>query len=156
MSFEQTVKVPTERVGVIIGRDGATEKSLEEDTKAFRAGRAEILVATDTASRGIDVSQVACVVNYDIPVDSRTYFHRVGRTARAGRSGRAFSLVSEQEPADFARILKLTNAPMLPMRTGDSLLSLEPPGPGTRNSGRRMSGGHNGRSRRPRTRARFG
>ena len=64
---------------------------------AFRDGRADVLVATDIASRGIDVSQVACVVNFDVPVDPLIYFHRVGRTARAGRQGKAYSFVSKEE-----------------------------------------------------------
>jgi ATP-dependent RNA helicase DeaD len=93
---------------------------------AFRAGSAEILVATDIASRGIDVSEVACVVNYDIPLDPKIYFHRVGRTARAGRAGRAFSFVSREESGDFAQILKLTKAPIAPMRPEDKLNAFEP------------------------------
>lgn len=85
----------------------------------FRNGRADVLVATDVASRGIDVSQVALVVNYDIPEDPLLYFHRVGRTARAGRPGRAFSLVSDDESGDFGRILRMTKAPIRPMRPED-------------------------------------
>lgn len=87
----------------------------------FRDGRVDTLVATDVASRGIDVSQVACVVNYDIPEDPLLYFHRVGRTARAGRPGKAYSLISNEESGDFARILRLTKAPIAPMREGDGL-----------------------------------
>ena len=112
---------------------------------AFRAGRAEILVATDIASRGIDVSEVACVVNYDIPMDPRVYFHRVGRTARAGRAGRAFSFVSQEESSDFAQILKLTKAPIAPMRPEDKLRTFEPSRPKVRFPSRRP----NGRGRRP-------
>jgi ATP-dependent RNA helicase DeaD len=99
---------------------------------AFRAGRAEILVATDIASRGLDVSEVACVVNYDIPIDPRVYFHRVGRTARAGRAGRAFSFVSQEESGDFSQILKMTKAPILPMRPEDKLHAFEPIRPAVR------------------------
>lgn len=88
---------------------------------AFRKGHADVLVATDVASRGIDVSQVACVVNHDIPMDPDLYFHRVGRTARAGRPGKAISLVSHEESGDFARILRLTKAPIAPMRVEDGL-----------------------------------
>ncbi len=87
---------------------------------AFRSGRADVLVATDVASRGIDVSQVACVVNYDVPEDPLLYFHRVGRTARAGRLGKAFSFVSGEESGDFARILRMTKAPIRPMRPEDN------------------------------------
>ncbi len=70
----------------------------------FRSGHADVLVATDVASRGIDISQVDCVINYDVPEDPVLYFHRVGRTARAGDSGKAFTLVSYEEDTDFARI----------------------------------------------------
>ena len=87
----------------------------------FRNGRVDILVATDVASRGIDVSQVACVVNHDIPEDPYLYFHRVGRTARAGRPGKAYSLISDEESGDFARILQLTKAPIVPLRAEDKL-----------------------------------
>jgi ATP-dependent RNA helicase DeaD len=85
----------------------------------FRGGHVDILVATDVASRGIDVTRVACVVNYDIPEDPLLYFHRVGRTARAGRPGKAYSLISHEESGDFARILRLTKAPIAPMREED-------------------------------------
>lgn len=107
---------------------------------AFRGGRADVLVATDIASRGIDVSQVACVVNYDVPVDPLVYFHRVGRTARAGRKGKAFSFVSREESGDFGRILKMTKAPIIPMRPEDKLPSFEP-GSGGR-GGRHGGYGH--------------
>src|SRR5271170_1294025 len=93
---------------------------------AFRKGHADILVATDIASRGIDVSQVACVVNYDVPVDPLMYFHRVGRTARAGREGKAYSFVSKEESGDFARILRMTKAPIQPMRPEDKLATFDP------------------------------
>ena len=108
---------------------------------AFRDGRADILVATDIASRGIDVSQVACVVNYDVPVDPLMYFHRVGRTARAGRQGKAFSFVSKEESGDFGRILRMTKAPIVPMRPEDKLHTFEPGSSGG-NNGRRRPGGH--------------
>ena len=55
------------------------------------------LVCSDLISRGIDISHVSHVVSYDVPVDFRKYVHRVGRTARAGRSGDAWTLVEEQE-----------------------------------------------------------
>jgi len=118
---------------------------------AFRNGRADVLVATDIASRGIDVSQVAMVVNYDVPVDPLVYFHRVGRTARAGREGKAYSLVSKEESGDFGRILKLTKAPILPMRPEDKLQTFVPGtsvhhGGGGRNGGygHPRSGNHRG------------
>lgn len=85
----------------------------------FRSGRAEILVATDVASRGIDVSGVQCVFNYDIPENSLIYFHRVGRTARAGNTGKSFALVSRYEFSDFSRIRSLTKVPIKPLRPDD-------------------------------------
>jgi ATP-dependent RNA helicase DeaD len=117
---------------------------------AFRNGRADILVATDIASRGIDVSQVACVVNYDVPVDPLIYFHRVGRTARAGRQGKAFSFVSHEESGDFGRILRMTKAPIAPMRPEDRLHTFETSRPSNHSRGRgpnraglRRQGGRN-------------
>jgi len=96
-----------------------SQRQRDHHMSIFRQGRADILVATDVASRGIDVSQVALVVNFDVPMDPLLYFHRVGRTARAGRPGKAISLVSREELADFARILRLTKAPISPMRPED-------------------------------------
>jgi len=86
----------------------------------FRAGKADVLVATDVASRGIDVRLVDCVVNYDVPEDPTVYFHRVGRTARAGDIGRAYTFVSRDESPDFARIVALARAPIKPFREEDA------------------------------------
>ena len=86
----------------------------------FRSGRADVLVATDVASRGIDVRQVDCVINYDVPEDPTVYFHRVGRTARAGDIGRSYTFVSRDESGDFARIAALAKAPIKPLREEDS------------------------------------
>jgi ATP-dependent RNA helicase DeaD len=108
---------------------------------AFRSGRADVLVATDIASRGIDVSQVAMVVNYDVPVDPLVYFHRVGRTARAGREGKAYSFVSKEESGDFGRILKMTKAPIVAMRPEDKLHTFVP-GTSVHNNGRGRPNGH--------------
>jgi len=92
----------------------------DHSMSVFRSGHADVLVATDVASRGIDISQVDCVVNYDVPEDPVLYFHRVGRTARAGDTGRAFTLVSYDEQPDFERILGLTKAEIKPMRPEDA------------------------------------
>jgi ATP-dependent RNA helicase DeaD len=82
----------------------------EHAMHSFRKGFAELLVATDVAARGIDVPAVSHVINYDVPQDPLTYFHRIGRTARAGREGRALSLVSNSEYPDFSRIVAMTEA----------------------------------------------
>ncbi|HTK64968.1 MAG TPA: DEAD/DEAH box helicase [Pseudonocardia sp.] len=68
---------------------GAREQAL----RAFRAGKVDVLVATDVAARGIDVTDVTHVVNYQCPEDSKTYIHRIGRTGRAGKEGVAITLV---------------------------------------------------------------
>ena len=78
----------------------------------FRKGFEDILVATDIAARGIDVPAVGHVINYDIPEDPLIYFHRIGRTARAGGAGKAISLVSQDRVDDFGRILKATERPI--------------------------------------------
>ena len=63
----------------------------------FRKGMIDVLVATDVASRGIDVENIDLVINYDVPQDVEYYVHRIGRTARAGRSGRSITFVSPRE-----------------------------------------------------------
>jgi ATP-dependent RNA helicase DDX47/RRP3 len=72
----------------------------------FRAGSRNILIATDVASRGLDIPNVDIVFNYDLPGDDKTYIHRVGRTARAGRSGHAISLVTQYDFELWQRIEK--------------------------------------------------
>lgn len=65
--------------------------------RKFREGEAQILIATDIAARGIDVDDIEAVINYNLPRDSEDYVHRIGRTARAGKSGYAFSVVTPLE-----------------------------------------------------------
>lgn len=78
----------------------------------FRKGKADILVATDVAARGIDVPEVALVINYDVPNQDMVYFHRIGRTARAGAKGRAITLVSYSSIGDFKAISSQTKVQM--------------------------------------------
>lgn len=72
----------------------------------FRAGSRDILVATDVAARGLDIPSVDLVLNFDLPPDSKTYVHRVGRTARAGKAGRAISFVTQYDVEVYQRIEK--------------------------------------------------
>jgi ATP-dependent RNA helicase DeaD len=72
----------------------------------FRNGHLEILVATDVAARGLDINDIEVVVNYDVPRDEEYYVHRIGRTARAGKSGRAFTFVAGREMFKLAEIQK--------------------------------------------------
>ena len=97
-----------------------SQNQRDHSMRLFRDSKADILVATDVASRGLDISQVEAVFNYDVPQDPLLYFHRVGRTARAGDTGKAFTLVSGDEQSDFERILSLSKAPIHPLRKQDA------------------------------------
>ncbi len=81
---------------------GAREQAL----RAFRAGKVDVLVATDVAARGIDIEGITHVINYTCPEDEKTYIHRVGRTARAGNSGVAVTLVDWADVTRWAVINK--------------------------------------------------
>ncbi len=70
----------------------------------FKTGQNNILVATDIVSRGIDIDDIALVINYDVPHDPEDYVHRIGRTARAGESGKAATFISEDDQLKFAVI----------------------------------------------------
>jgi ATP-dependent RNA helicase RhlE len=105
-------KVAEHLVNAGIGADAIHgNKSQPQREKAldrFRTGRARVLVATDIAARGIDVSGITHVVNFDLPVEPEAYVHRIGRTARAGASGIAVSFCDPAERAHLKAIVKLT------------------------------------------------
>jgi ATP-dependent RNA helicase DeaD len=89
-----------------------SQNKREDSMQRFRKAKADILVATDVAARGIDVPEVALVVNYDIPNQDMVYFHRIGRTARAGAKGRAITLVSYSSVGEWNEIKKQTKVKM--------------------------------------------
>jgi ATP-dependent RNA helicase DeaD len=89
-----------------------SQKQRDNAMHKFKRGTEDILVATDIAARGIDVQAVGNVINYDVPEDPNVYFHRIGRTARAGGEGNAISLVSNDRISDFGRILAQTKLPI--------------------------------------------
>mmetsp|Transcript_26315 Transcript_26315/g.71197 ORF Transcript_26315/g.71197 Transcript_26315/m.71197 type:complete len:447 (+) Transcript_26315:177-1517(+) len=93
----------------------------------FKAGERNILVATDVASRGLDIPGVDLVLNYDVPSNSKDYVHRVGRTARAGRSGRSVTLVTQYDVEQFQKIEHLINVRMeeFPAQRDEVLILLE-------------------------------
>jgi ATP-dependent RNA helicase DeaD len=95
-----------------------SQKERDKAMYRFKKGIDDILVATDIAARGIDVPAVGHVINYDVPVEQLMYFHRIGRTARAGATGKAISLVSQDRVDDFSRILKKTKQPILRLNEG--------------------------------------
>lgn len=82
---------------------GARQKALDQ----FKRGKAQVLVATDVAARGIDVNDITLVVNYDLPNEPEAYVHRIGRTARAGNSGVALSFCTGEDLAELRAIEKL-------------------------------------------------
>merc|ERR1711994_858101 len=93
----------------------------------FKAKSRTILLATDVASRGLDIPHVDVVINFDIPTHSKDYIHRVGRTARAGRAGRAVSFVSQYDVELYQRIEHLLGKklPLFPAEENEVLLLSE-------------------------------
>jgi ATP-dependent RNA helicase DeaD len=81
----------------------------ERVMKSFRGGKFDVLVATDLASRGIDVADISHIINYDIPEDPEVYVHRVGRTARMGAAGKAFTLVTPSQGEELTKVESLIN-----------------------------------------------
>uniref|UniRef100_A0A8C2YPB3 Helicase C-terminal domain-containing protein n=1 Tax=Chinchilla lanigera TaxID=34839 RepID=A0A8C2YPB3_CHILA len=81
--------------------------------KQFEQGKIQLLISTDATARGIDVPGVELVINYDAPQYLRTYVHRVGRTARAGKTGRAVTLLLKVQERRFLRMLAEAGAPEL-------------------------------------------
>jgi ATP-dependent RNA helicase RhlE len=89
-----------------------SQSARQQALASFKDGRVRILVATDIAARGIDVDGVTHVINYDLPSEPEAYVHRIGRTARAGRSGSAISFCQPEERDLLRRIEKLTRQPI--------------------------------------------
>ena len=94
------------RYKVVAIEGDMSQNKREYSMMKFRKNQADILVATDVAARGIDVPRVGLVVNYDVPNQDMVYFHRIGRTARAGAKGKAITLVSYSSIADWKFIKK--------------------------------------------------
>jgi superfamily II DNA/RNA helicase len=81
---------------------------------AFKNGSVEVLVATDVAARGLDIAELPCVINYDLPYNAEDYVHRIGRTGRAGASGDAISLFSDKDARLLLDIEKLIRHKLVP------------------------------------------
>ncbi|MGQ7788354.1 DEAD/DEAH box helicase [Nesterenkonia sp. K-15-9-6] len=91
------------------------QKLRETTVENLRSGRVDVLVATDVAARGLDVERISHVFNYDIPLDTESYVHRIGRTGRAGRSGEAVLFVTPRERRLLRAIEKATRQKVEPM-----------------------------------------
>ena len=87
----------------------------ERTVQALKDGKLDILVATDVAARGLDVERISHVINYDLPIDTESYVHRIGRTGRAGRTGDAISFVTPREQRLLKAIEKATKQPLTQM-----------------------------------------
>jgi ATP-dependent RNA helicase DeaD len=94
--------------------------------KNFRSGKFDVLVATDLASRGIDVAEISHIVNYDISEDPEVYVHRVGRTARMGAKGRAFTFVTRDQGEELTKVEALINM-IIPQATIEGFTPTPPP-----------------------------
>ncbi|NJM95019.1 MAG: DEAD/DEAH box helicase [Acaryochloridaceae cyanobacterium CSU_5_19] len=96
---------------------GDISQALREKTiERIKNGHLDIIVATDVAARGLDVERISHVINYDIPYDTETYVHRIGRTGRAGRLGDAILFISAREKRMLRTIEKATRQPIQPMQ----------------------------------------
>jgi|TARA_B110000014_G_scaffold264429_1_gene265913 ATP-dependent RNA helicase DeaD len=94
------------RFSVVAIEGDMSQNKREYSMTKFRKNNVDVLVATDVAARGIDVPKVGLVINYDVPNQDMVYFHRIGRTARAGAKGRSITLVSYSSIADWNIIKK--------------------------------------------------
>lgn len=120
-------------------------KSQAQRTKAldaFKNGKVQVLVATDIAARGIDIDQLATVVNFDLPHVAEDYVHRIGRTGRAGASGEAISLVSSEERKQLRDIERLIKKPVVVGDSEEFSYALAAPLPAGRKSDARGKRGH--------------
>jgi len=90
----------------------------------FKLGERQILIATDVASRGLDIPAVDLVINFDIPSNSKDYIHRVGRTARAGKSGRAITIVTQYDIEILQKIESLIGKKLEEYKEADNKAAL--------------------------------
>ena len=91
------------------------QKDRERTIARLKGGQLDILVATDVAARGLDVERIGHVVNYDVPYDTESYVHRIGRTGRAGRAGEAILFITPRERNMLRYIERATRQPIEPM-----------------------------------------
>jgi ATP-dependent RNA helicase RhlE len=112
------------RAAVIHGNksQGARNRALGD----FKAGRVNVLVATDIAARGLDIAHLPLVINYDLPLAPEDYVHRIGRTGRAGRAGHAVSLVTGVDRSLLPAIQRLLAAPMTEVVVEQSVVRSQP------------------------------
>ena len=142
-----------QQIGVNCGAMHSDLEQAERDDVMFKfkSGQYDVLVATDIVARGIDIDDIEMVINYDVPHDTEDYVHRIGRTARANRDGRAITFVSEEDQYWFQQIEKFLEKVVdkmpLPEGCGEGpeYIKLNKPkkkGANGRNNNRRGNGGN--------------
>ena len=89
-----------------------TQARRQQVLDGFKEGQFNLMIATELAARGLDIADVPWIINYDIPMDPSMYFHRIGRTARAGKKGNAITLVTTDEEIELERIKAMTKIPI--------------------------------------------
>jgi len=105
----------------------------------FKAGKTRILVATDVASRGLDIKKLDCVINYELPRSPNDYIHRIGRTGRAGTKGQAITLIAHHEYAHFSVIEKRNNLRLAREQVAGFEADRKAPPPPTRDNPRKKN-----------------
>ena len=116
--------------------------------RAFKRGNVDVLVATDIASRGIDVEDITHVFNYDLPNESEVYIHRIGRTARAGREGVAYSFCDDSESGYLVGIQRLLGEDIPTVENHDFYFPEAVPKPGQKPTRGHQKGGYKGGGKR--------
>ncbi len=124
-----------------------TQEERNEAMRLFKAGKYDVLVATNIVSRGIDIEDLSHVVNYDIPDDAVDYVHRIGRTARAGKEGAAISFINPADQNSFAAIERLIEKEIIKYDTPEKIGKSPLYRPGTRKSSGRSGGRPGGKGR---------
>ncbi|RLG14338.1 MAG: ATP-dependent helicase [Candidatus Nanohalarchaeota archaeon] len=129
---------------------GFTQEKRSKTMKHFTSQRVYALVCTDVAARGLDIPGVTHVYNYDIPSDSKEYIHRIGRTARAGKDGKAINILANRDFVNFRRVLRNNDVDVkreqMPFIEKVKLKKVQNSGrTGSRFGGKRSSGGSGGR-----------
>jgi len=101
---------------------GLTQSRRSSVLKHFHSQTVHVLVCTDVAARGLDIKGVSHIYNYDIPNDSKEYIHRIGRTARAGKEGRAISILVKRDHDNFRRVMRDNDVKILKEKIPESIL----------------------------------
>jgi len=121
-------KIDTQEIADMLGRDGYNADALHGDLvqsqrdfvmSKFKTGALQLLIATDVAARGLDVSNLTHVINYSLPDDPEVYIHRTGRTGRAGKTGIAMSIISKKEQVKILAIERMIKLPLTYTRVPD-------------------------------------